>query len=144
MPAHLLLVDDSELIRTSLRALLGSVEGIASVREAATLQQALDSAQCNPPTLVILDLHLPDGLGMRIVHQLKQFTPMPRIAVLTIHAEPVYRQRCLALGVDWFFDKANEVESLLEVVPLHVRLSASTPSAHCHTPPSPPTQEETP
>jgi DNA-binding NarL/FixJ family response regulator len=123
MPTHLLLVDDSELIRTSLRALLGNVEGIASIREAATLGEALDSARRNTPTLVIMDLHLSDGLGMRIIQPLKQLTPMPRIAVLTIHAEPVYRQRCLALGVDWFFDKACEVESLMDVVHQYVALN---------------------
>jgi DNA-binding NarL/FixJ family response regulator len=123
MPTHLLLVEDSELIRTSLRSLLGSVEGIASIREAATLGEALDSAQCDPPTLVIMDLHLPDGLGLHIIHQLKQFAPLMWIAVLTIHAAPVYRQRCLDLGVDWFFDKATEVEDLLEVVRQHAALN---------------------
>jgi DNA-binding NarL/FixJ family response regulator len=116
MPTHVLLVDDSELIRTSLRSLLGSVEGIASIREAATLGEALDCAQCDPPTLVIMDLHLPDGFGMHIIHQLKQFAPLLWIAVLTNHSAPVYRQRCLDLGVDWFFDKTTEVEELLEVV----------------------------
>ena len=116
MPTHVLIVDDSQLIRTSLRALLGSVAGIASICEAATLGEALDSARCNPPTLVIMDLHLPDGLGTHIIHQLKQFAPLLKIAMLTIHSEPIYRQRCLAAGVDWFFDKATEVEGLLEVV----------------------------
>ena len=123
MPTHVLIVDASKLIRTSLRALLGSVEGIASIREAATLGEALDSAHCNPPTLVIMDLHLPDGMGTHIIHQLKQFAPLLRIAVLTIHAESIYRQRCLALGVDWFFDKGTEVEDLLEVVHQHAALN---------------------
>jgi DNA-binding NarL/FixJ family response regulator len=119
MQTHLLIVDYSDLVRNSLRALLGNVEGIASIHEAATLGEALDSARCHPPTLVILDLHLPDGLGTHIIHQLKQFAPLLRIAMLTIHAEPLYRRHCLALGVDWFFDKATEVEGLLEVVRQH-------------------------
>jgi DNA-binding NarL/FixJ family response regulator len=123
MPTHLLLVDDSELIRTSLRSLLGSVEGIASIREAATLGEALDSAQCDPPTLVIMDLHLPDGLGLHIIHQLKQFAPLMWIAVLTIHADPLYRRHCLDLGVDWFFDKATEIDGLLECVRQHAALN---------------------
>ncbi|HOE42224.1 MAG TPA: response regulator transcription factor [Rhodoferax sp.] len=116
MPIQLLIVDDSDLIRTSLRALLGSVAGIAVIREATTLAEALDSARCDPPTLVILDLNLPDGLGVDIIQQLKQCSPTLWLAVLTIHADPSYRQRCLALGADWFFDKATETDPLLEVV----------------------------
>ena len=116
MPIQLLIVDDSDLIRASLRALLGSVAGIAVIREATTLAEALDSVRRDPPTLVILDLNLPDGLGIDIIQQLKQRSPTLWLAVLTIHADPLYRQRCLALGADWFFDKATETDPLLEVV----------------------------
>jgi len=112
----LLIVDDSDLIRASLRRLLGSVVGIATIGEASTLGEALESVRINPPSLVILDLNLPDGLGMDIISQLKQMSPTLWLAVLTIHADPGYRQRCLALGADWFFDKATEIDPLLEVV----------------------------
>jgi DNA-binding NarL/FixJ family response regulator len=67
MPSHLLIVDDSEPVRTSLRALLGIAAGIASIREAATLRQALDSARQDPPTLVILDMSLPDGRAWTVL-----------------------------------------------------------------------------
>lgn len=116
MPTTLLIVDDSDLIRVSLMALLGSVVGIANIREAATLGEALDSVRRDPPMLVILDLNLPDGLGMDIIQQLKQISPTLWIAILTIHADSLYRQRCLMLGADWFFDKASETDALLEVV----------------------------
>ena len=116
MPITLLIVDDSDLIRSSLRSLLGSVAGIASIREASTLAEALDSVWCDSPTLVILDLHLPDGLGMSIIQKLKQASPTLWLAVLTIHADPISRQRCLALGADWFFDKATEIDDLLDAV----------------------------
>ncbi|MBK9441296.1 MAG: response regulator transcription factor [Comamonadaceae bacterium] len=105
MPIKLLIVDDSDLIRASLRALLGSVAGIAAVCEATTLEEALGSAQRDPPTLVILDLNLPDGLGTDIIQQLKQRSPTLWLAVLTIHADTNYRRRCLALGADWFLTK---------------------------------------
>jgi DNA-binding NarL/FixJ family response regulator len=116
MQTHLLIVDYSDLIRNSLRALLGSVEGIASIREAATLDEALDMARRDPPTLVILDLALPDGLSTRIIKPLKRLSPTVRIAMLTLLAGPAYRERCLQLGADWFFDKACDIEDLLEVV----------------------------
>lgn len=116
MSFKLLIVDDSDLIRASLRRLLGSVAGIETITEASTLGEALDSVRINPPNLVILDLNLPDGLGLDIIKPLKQHSPALWLAVLTIHADPVYRQHCLALGADWFFDKATETDALLEMV----------------------------
>ncbi len=116
MPFTLLVVDDSKPIRASLRGLFGSIAGITSVAEAGTLAQALQSAWRNPPNLVILDLRLPDGLATQIIDPLKKIAVGLRIAVLTIHADDGYRQQCLALGADWFFDKATEFDQLLDVV----------------------------
>ena len=128
MTIHLLIVDDSELIRTSLRALLGSVAGIAAIREACTLSDTLASVRADPPTLVILDMNLPDGLGMDIIKPLKQFSPAVLIAVFTIDANPICRQVCLARGADWFFEKATETDALLEVVRQVAALKPHSPS----------------
>lgn len=128
MQTHLLIVDYSDLIRTSLQALLGSIDGITSIREARTLKEALNSARLEPPTLVILDLALPDGLGTRVIKPLKRISPTPRIAMLTLLAGPAYRERCLQLGADWFFDKACDIEDLLEVVRQHAALNQLTHS----------------
>jgi DNA-binding NarL/FixJ family response regulator len=119
MSTHVLIVDYSKLIRTSLRSLLGSVEGIASIHEADMLITALDCARRYPPTLVILELALPDGLSTQIIEPLKQLSPNLRIAMLTLLAGPAYRERCLQLGADWFFDKATGVDALLELVRQH-------------------------
>ena len=116
MPFKLLVVDDSTLIRDSLRGLLGTIAGITSVAEADSLAHALQSAWHDPPTLVILDLRLPDGLATQIIGPLKSISCGLHIAVFTIHADDKYRAHCLALGADWFFDKATEFEQLLDVV----------------------------
>jgi DNA-binding NarL/FixJ family response regulator len=121
MTIHLLVVDDSEPIRTSLCALLGSVAGVKSIREAATLGHALDSVRQAPPSLVILDMSLPDGLGMDLIQPLKQLAPTVLIAMFTIHAHDAFRKHCLALGADWFFDKFTDTETLLEVVRQHAQ-----------------------
>ena len=116
MAIHLLIVDDSELIRTSLRALLGSVVGIAAIHEASTLSDALASVRADPPALVILDINLPDGKGMDIIKPFKQLSPAVLIAVFTIDANPVCRQVCLARDANWVFEKANETDALVELV----------------------------
>lgn len=116
MPTHLLIVDDSDLIRTSLRALLETVAGIDSIREAATLAEAMDCVRRDPPTLVILDMYLPDGLGLHIIQPMQQLAPALLIAMLTIHANYSVRKACLAQGAGWFFDKGVGIDDLLDVI----------------------------
>lgn len=116
MSIKLLIVDDSELIRASLINLFEHIEGVDSIDQAATLTHALVRVSLQSPDIVILDLHLPDGLGLDIIQSMKQLVPSLRVAVLTIHADHNYRRKCLERGSDWFFDKATEFDGLLEVV----------------------------
>jgi DNA-binding NarL/FixJ family response regulator len=116
MPMNLLIVEDSVLISGLLRELLNGLPGIGRIDHAATLAQALQSVRCDAPTLVILDLQLPDGNGMQIIGSLKQLSPSLRIAVLTLHADNAYRNQCLNRGADWFFDKATDIDVLLRQV----------------------------
>ena len=118
MPFKLLIVDDSELVRTSLRKQIAFATDLAVIREVCTLGEALIDVKCNPPSLVILDLHLPDGFGANIIQPIKALAPASRIAILTSHADPEIRDCCLALGANWFFDKASELFFLMEVVRL--------------------------
>ena len=123
MTTRLLIVEDSALIRARLQDLLGSVAGIGSIVAVATCREALDNARRDSPTLVILDLNLPDGQGMDIIQPLKQFSPSLRIAILTVHTYDAVRLCCLAQGADWFFDKASQTDLLLDVVRQQVELN---------------------
>ena len=116
MALNLLIVDDSELIHTSLRGLTADIPGIAAVQTAASLTQAIKSVRSDPPDLVILDLHLPDGISLDIIPSLEKLAPGVLIAVLTNDAHACNRVKSLAAGARWFFDKSTEFSQLLDVV----------------------------
>jgi two-component system, OmpR family, response regulator len=123
----LLVVDDSELIRTRLLGMLQSIPGIDSIDTAATLAQTLNCVEQAHPTLLILDLHLPDGNAAQIIPTLKQLAPGMEIAVLTNDDSPFNRKRCLQAGADWFFDKPTEFEKALMLVQLQAANNARHP-----------------
>jgi DNA-binding NarL/FixJ family response regulator len=116
MTLKLLIVEDSEHIRTSLVSLIECIPGIDCVHTADTLVDALERVRKVLPTLVVLDLQLPDGLGVELIEPIKLLAPQARIAILTNHANDFNRRHCLASGADWFFDKSTEFETLLEVL----------------------------
>lgn len=122
MPMNVLIVDDAPAVRTSLRCLLRCITGVGVVREAGTLSETLACVRRDPPAVLILDLHLPDGLGDSVLQTLKQLAPEMRIAVFSLHADSSHQQQCLALGADWFFDKTTQADALLDWLMLEVQL----------------------
>ncbi len=120
----LLVADDSELIRSRLVGMLDGIVGIDAIDTADTLAQTLSAVQARQPTLLILDLHLPDGNAMQILPELKQLAPGMEIVVLTNDDSAYNRKRCLQAGADWFFDKPTEFEKALMLVQLQAAANA--------------------
>jgi two-component system, NarL family, response regulator DevR len=62
-PLRLLLVDDSEVVRLGLAALLGQAADLSIVAQAGTVREAIAAAAAHRPDVVLLDIRLPDGTG---------------------------------------------------------------------------------
>src|ERR1035437_3105876 len=79
----LLIVDDSELVRTGLRTLLGAERAIQIVGEAANVALATTTALRHKPDVVLMDIRLPDGTGFDACRQILQQLPDTRVLFLT-------------------------------------------------------------
>jgi CheY-like chemotaxis protein len=96
-PAHVLLVDDSELVTDALGVLLDAVG--YRVTAAASVATALDAARRDAPDVLLVDLTLPDGDGLGVLSALRAEGRAPRVAVaLTGHDDPETEARCLSAG----------------------------------------------
>ncbi|MBE2215297.1 MAG: response regulator, partial [Opitutaceae bacterium] len=60
-PVTLVLVDDSELVRTGLRTLLGASPAIRILGEAGNVAQGIERIKALRPAVALLDIRLPDG-----------------------------------------------------------------------------------
>jgi DNA-binding NarL/FixJ family response regulator len=116
MSITLLIVEDSAHICASLVSLMECIPDIDGIRTAGNLVDAMDCVRNFYPSLVVLDLQLPDGLGLELIEPIRHLLPDVRIAVLTNHASEFNKRHCLAGGADWFFDKSTEFDALLDVV----------------------------
>jgi DNA-binding NarL/FixJ family response regulator len=112
---RILLADDSEIVRRRLAALLGDIPHIEVVGEAGDVTLALTAFERLHPDIVIVDLHMP-GNGFRLVEALGERRPKATILVLTNYPYPQYRDRSLAAGADYFFDKSTEFLSVVRVL----------------------------
>jgi DNA-binding NarL/FixJ family response regulator len=113
------LIEDSTLLRQALGKVLGELDGVEVVGDAADERSAIELLLHRRPRLAIVDLQLRDGSGIGVLQALSQ-TPerfgRPRAVVFSNHGHADVRARCLALGVDRFFDKATEIDALLNYV----------------------------
>lgn len=109
-----LVVDDSELIRTRLVSRLRAIEGVVDVFTAEDLSQALDCVRKSPPSLILLDLLLPDGNALQYLPELRRLSPETLIVVLSNDANGYNRDRCRQAGAAAFFDKSIEFELALD------------------------------
>ena len=120
------IADDSDVVRGRLVELLSEVEGAEVVGQAANAVEAVEAIGCLKPHVVILDIRMPGGSGIDVLKKVKQGDGPPVVLMLTNHASPQYRKKCLEWGADFFLDKSRDLECLLLIFKSLVQQSAAT------------------
>lgn len=118
-PLTVILIEDSPVLRQTLGAFLDELAGVALVGEAEDESSALELLQRRQPRLAILDLELKTGSGfgiLRAISRAPDHFGRPRAVVFSSHDHILVRERCFALGVERFFDKATQFDDLLAYV----------------------------
>jgi DNA-binding NarL/FixJ family response regulator len=64
--------------------------------------------------MVIIDLFLKGGSGMRLVQRVQRARPEQKIIVFSNYVNASVRKRCAQLGVDAVFDKSTEIDALVD------------------------------
>lgn len=115
----LLLVDDSELVRTGLRTLLGS-RGDQSpfhvLGEAATVAGAITETQKLKPAVVLLDIRLPDGTGFEACRQILATVPDTRVLILTSVIDDNLVYEAMSSGAHGYLLKEINAQSLSQAI----------------------------
>jgi DNA-binding NarL/FixJ family response regulator len=117
-PLRVLIVEDSKRLREQLGESISSPGRIEVVGYAETETEALDLLAQAPCDAVVLDLQLRQGNGLAVLKALRASSDggSVTVIVLTNFAFPHFRERSLALGADYFFDKAKEYDRVRDVL----------------------------
>jgi len=81
----LLIVDDHAIFREGLRALLDMEEDFVVVGEASRGDEAVAMVAEDPPDIILLDLHLPDGSGAQFCSKLLRVSPDSKVLILSAY-----------------------------------------------------------
>jgi DNA-binding NarL/FixJ family response regulator len=110
------IVDDSPVVRDRLVQLIDEVPQVEVIGEADIAFEAIHSIRRLRPQVVVLDISMPGGSGLYVLETIKREHPAPQVIMLTNFTHEEYRQKCLRLGADHFFDKTTEFEKVLDIL----------------------------
>ena len=86
-PLRVMLVDDHEVVRDGIRAMLASEDDIVVTAEAATVREAIDEADRTRPDVVVMDVRLADGSGIEATREIRAKREATRVLMLTSFAD---------------------------------------------------------
>ncbi|MFZ3014973.1 MAG: sigma-54 dependent transcriptional regulator [Nitrospira sp.] len=110
MSASILVVDDEEAIRTSLRSILED-EGY-EVSVAANGVEALKIYGTDPPDLMILDIWMPAMDGLETLRRVKEFVPATQIMMMSGHGSIETAVKAIKLGAYDYIEKPLSLENV--------------------------------
>lgn len=113
---RVLLVDDHEIVRTSLGLLLETQGDIQIVGQASSGKEAVGLALTLQPDVVIMDITLPDFSGIEATRRLKAASSGMAIVALTIHEDPQYFFEMLAAGAAGYIPKRAAADDLIKAI----------------------------
>ena len=115
-PIRLLLVDDHHVVRLGLAALFATVPRLSVVGEAGTIAEAVAQARQLEPTVVVMDVRLPDGSGVEACREIRSERPDTRVIMLTSYADRDAVVASIMAGAAGYLLKQTEPERLIEAV----------------------------
>jgi DNA-binding NarL/FixJ family response regulator len=111
-----LLVDDHEVVRLGVRALIERQPGMEVVGEATTVREAVSQTEQLAPDVVVLDIRLPGGNGLEACRQIKDLRPETRIIVLTSYPDDEVLFDAIACGADGYVLKQIGSDDLIRAL----------------------------
>jgi len=83
---RVMLVDDHEVVRQGIRALVEAAGGMVVVAEASGVAEAVERAKSILPDVVVMDVRLTDGSGIEATREIRAARPDTKVIMLTSFA----------------------------------------------------------
>ena len=122
-----LIVDDHALVREGLRRALEARQSFL-IYEASSISEARAQIARVNPSLLILDINLPDGSGFEIAQWVRSLSQSVAIVILTLNEKDEFVIAAMKAGASAFVNKSAPLADFLAAVD-HALLSPNTFSA---------------
>ncbi|MGH9731919.1 MAG: response regulator [Candidatus Acidiferrales bacterium] len=115
MPIQVILADDHQIVRQSLKVLLER-EGLKIVGEASNGQEAVKIAEALHPDVAVLDVSMSVLNGIDAAKEIQKVSPQTKTVFLTVHDEDPYLLDALRVGAKGYVVKTHAAENLVQAI----------------------------
>jgi two-component system response regulator NreC len=111
-----LVVDDHELFRAGVKAILQQQPSIEVVGEASNGREGVEKATGVQPDVVLMDMEMPDLDGLEATRRIGEVAPQAKVLILTMYAEDELIARCMEAGATGYVLKDTPSSQLLYAI----------------------------
>lgn len=115
-PVRVLLVDDTDVVRASLRRHLERNSGIVVIGEVSDGQAAIAEAESLQPDVIVLDISMPTLDGLSALPSLRRVIGSGRIVVFSGFEASMMAEAAVAAGADQYIEKGSPVAELVAAI----------------------------
>jgi DNA-binding NarL/FixJ family response regulator len=115
-PIRVLIVDDHEMVRIGLKAILQAEADLQVVGETGVGAEVADLVAARQPDLILLDARLPDTTGPDVCRQLRRSNPDIPVVILSSYTDDELVEECIEAGARGYVVKDIERFSLSESI----------------------------
>jgi DNA-binding NarL/FixJ family response regulator len=111
-----MLVDDHEIVRDGIKAMLDTQDDIVVTAQAGSVQEAIDEAARTRPDVVVMDVRLADGSGIEATRQIRADHPETKVLMLTSFADDEALFSSIMAGASGYVLKQVKPGELLRAI----------------------------
>ena len=115
-PLRVMLVDDHEIVRDGIKAMLDVEDDIIVTAQAGTVRDAVDEAHRTRPDVVVMDVRLADGSGIEATREIRADHPETRVLMLTSFADDEALFASIMAGASGYVLKQVKSGDLLRAI----------------------------
>ena len=115
-PLRVMLVDDHEIVRNGIRAMLDSQDDIVVTTEAGSVREAVDEAARTRPDVIVMDVRLSDGSGIEATREIRANRPETKVLMLTSFADDEALFSSIMAGASGYVLKQVKSGDLLRAI----------------------------
>lgn len=115
-PIKVLIVDDLQHVRSSLRTILALADDLEVIGEAGNGLEAIHLVNQLMPDIVLMDVEMPQLDGLSATQQIKRQHPDIGVVILTILSDTADRKRAVRVGANAFITKGIDIDILMEII----------------------------
>jgi len=110
---RIVVVDDHEIVRQGLKALLEAEEDFSVVGEAGSVVEAVRRVGYESPDVVVMDVRLPDGSGVEACREIRSRWPSVKVLMLTSYADEEALMSAIVAGASGYVLKRIDSHDLV-------------------------------